>query len=265
MPRFAANLSLLFADLPFLERFAAARAAGFVAVECQFPYAWDARAIATQLQAHKLCMVLHNLPGGDTAAGERGIACHPGRSAEFRAGVAQGIDYALTLGCRQINCLAGILPKGVAVHDARACLVENLRYAASKAASAGLRLLTEPINHFDVPGFFLNTMAQGADLLDAVGSPNLYLQYDLYHAQRMTGELAATAQRHLARIAHIQIADNPGRHEPGTGEIHHDFLFRHLDAIGYTGWIGCEYVPLGDTLEGLGWMRPWVVQAAPGT
>lgn len=263
MPRFAANLSLLFTELPFLERFGAARAAGFEAVECQFPYAWDAQAIRAQLQAHDLRMVLHNLPGGDTAAGERGIACHPGRGAEFRAGVSQGIDYARMLGCTQLNCLTGILPRGVAVDDARACLLENLRYAASEAERSGLRLLTEPINHFDVPGFFLNTMAQGADLLDAVGHPNLFLQYDLYHAQRMTGELAAIAQQHLARIGHIQIADNPGRHEPGTGEIHHDFLFRHLDAIGYQGWIGCEYVPLGDTLAGLGWMRPWVVQAAP--
>jgi hydroxypyruvate isomerase len=265
MPRFAANLSLLFANLPFPERFSAARAAGFEAVECQFPYAWEAEAIAAQLQQHHLQMVLHNLPGGDTAAGERGIACIPGREAEFRASVAQGIYYAQTLGCPQLNCLAGILPHGVPAADARACLIENLRHAAAETAGAGLRLLTEPINHHDVPGFFLNTMMQGADLLDAVGSPNLYLQYDLYHAQRMTGELAATAQRHLARIAHIQIADNPGRHEPGTGEIHHDFLFRHLDAIGYTGWIGCEYLPLGDTLQGLGWMRPWAEQAAPGT
>ena len=264
MPRFAANLSMLFTGQPFLERFAAARAAGFEAVECQFPYDWDPGAIAAQLQLHRLRMVLHNLPGGNTAAGERGIACHPGRIDEFRAGVDRGIRYAQALGCPQLNCLAGIRPEGVAADAAQACLVANLRFAAAAAGQAGLRLLTEPINHFDVPGFFLTTMDQGAALLDAVGSDNLYLQYDLYHAQRMRGELAATAERYLGRIAHIQIADNPGRHEPGTGEIQHDFLFRHLDAIGYTGWIGCEYAPLGDTLEGLGWMRPWTVQAAPG-
>jgi len=263
MPRFAANLSMLFTELPFLERFGAARAAGFDAVECQFPYAWDAGAIAAQLHTHQLQMVLHNLPGGDTAAGERGIACIPGREAEFRAGLAQGIGYAQALGCPQLNCLAGILPGGVAADDARACLIANLRHAAAGTARAGLRLLTEPINHHDVPGFFLNTVAQAADILDAVGHANLFIQYDLYHAQRMTGELAATAQRHLARIAHIQIADNPGRHEPGTGEIRHDFLFRQLDAIGYAGWIGCEYVPLGDTREGLGWMRPWMAQHPP--
>jgi len=265
MPRFAANVSMLFTELPFLERLAAARAAGFEAVECQFPYEWDAQEIAQRLDAHHLRMVLHNLPGGDTAAGERGIACHPGRVEEFRAGVARGIDYAHRLGCPQVNCLAGIRPARVSAEAAHACLVENLRHAASATSQAGLRLLTEPINHFDVPGFLLNTVAQAADLLQAVGHDNLFIQYDLYHTQRMTGELALTAQRHLAQIGHIQIADNPGRHEPGTGEIDHRFMFRHLDAIGYRGWIGCEYVPLGNTWDGLGWMQRLVppVASAP--
>lgn len=257
MPRFAANLSMLFTELPFLERFGAARAAGFEAVECQFPYAWEASAIAAQLREHGLQMVLHNLPGGDTDKGERGIACHPGRQDAFRAGVAEAIRYARALGCPQLNCLAGIVPPGVPADTARDCLLDNLRYAASALGQAGLRMLTEPINHHDVPGFLLNTSAQGIAMIDAVGSGNLFLQYDIYHMQRMEGELAATLQRLLPRIGHIQIADTPGRHEPGTGEIHFPFLLRHLDAIGYTGWVGCEYTPRTTTLGGLGWMQGW--------
>jgi hydroxypyruvate isomerase len=255
MPRFAANLTLLFNELPFMERFAAAKAAGFEAVEYLFPYAFDKKELAQALQANGLKQVLHNLPPGDWDAGERGIACHPDRVAEFRSGVDRAIDYAKALGSPQLNCLAGKLPAGVSREQAQATLVANLRFAADKLKAAGLRLLIEPINTYDMPGFFLNYTAQADALINEVGSDNLYIQYDLYHAQRMEGELAATIQKYLPRIAHMQLADNPGRNEPGTGEINYAFLFRHLDAIGYTGWIGCEYKPKTTTAAGLGWIK----------
>lgn len=255
MPKFAANLTMLFNELPFLERFAAAKAAGFEAVEYLFPYPFEKDALVQALKSNGLTQVLHNLPAGNWDAGERGIACHPDRVEEFRAGVDQAIAYATALGCRQVNCLAGKVPAGVSPAQAQATFVANLKYAAEKLQAARIKLLIEPINSYDIPGFFLNTTAQALAVLDAVGSDNLYIQYDIYHAQRMEGELAATVQKHLARIAHIQLADNPGRNEPGTGEINYAFLFRHLDAIGYTGWIGCEYKPRTTTSDGLGWIQ----------
>lgn len=255
MPKFAANLTMLFNEVPFLERFAAAKAAGFEAVEYLFPYAYDKNELAGLLKTHGLKQVLHNLPAGNWDGGERGIACHPDRVEEFRAGVDKAIEYATALGCPQVNCLAGKVPAGVTREQAHATFVANLKFAADKLKKAGLKLLIEPINSYDIPGFFLNYTAQAAAILDEVGSDNLYIQYDLYHAQRMEGELAATVQKHLARIAHVQLADNPGRNEPGTGEMNYPFLFRHLDAIGYTGWIGCEYKPKTTTVDGLGWMR----------
>jgi hydroxypyruvate isomerase len=254
MPRFAANLSMLFTEHAFLERFEAAARAGFRAVEFLFPYAHEAQAIRARLQAHRLELVLHNLPAGDWDAGERGIACLPDRVAEFRDGVERALDYARVLGVRQLNCLAGKAPAGVDEAVLRRTLVDNLRHAAQRLRTAGLRLLVEPINTYDIPGFYLNRTSQALDLIDEVGADNLYLQYDLYHAQRTEGELAATLQRHLPRIAHIQVADNPGRHEPGTGEIAYGFLFEHLDRIGYDGWVGCEYKPAATTEAGLGWM-----------
>jgi hydroxypyruvate isomerase len=255
MPKFAANLTMLFNEVPFLERFAAAKAAGFAAVEYLFPYAYDKNELVALLKSHGLKQVLHNLPAGNWDAGERGIACHPDRVEEFRAGVDRAIEYATALGCPQVNCLAGKVPAGVSREQAHATFVANLKFAADKLKKAGLKLLIEPINSYDIPGFFLNYTAQAAAILDEVGSDNLYIQYDLYHAQRMEGELAATVQKHLARIAHVQLADNPGRNEPGTGEMNYPFLFRHLDAIGYTGWIGCEYKPKTTTVEGLGWIK----------
>jgi len=254
MPKFAANLSMLFTELPFLDRFAAARAAGFSAVEYLFPYEHTTQELAARLREHGLKQVLHNLPAGDWAAGERGIACHPNRVLEFRAGVAQAIEYAHALDCPQLNCLAGKLPAGVIPAAAHATLVANLRFAAAELGAAGLRLLVEPINTFDIPGFFLTRTDQALALMDEVGADNLLLQYDLYHAQRTEGELAGTLSRHLARIGHIQLADNPGRHEPGTGEINYPFLFRHLDALGWKGFIGCEYKPKTNTVDGLGWL-----------
>ena len=254
MPNFAANLTLLFTERPFLDRFEAAAQAGFQAVECQFPYAWDAHELRRRLDDNGLQLVLHNLPAGDWEAGERGIACHPDRVQEFRAGVARGIEYAHVLGVRQLNCLAGLAPAGWPDAALRQTLVQNLRYAAGEFRQAGLKLLVEPINRFDVPGFYLNYSRQAIEILDEVGADNAYLQYDLYHAQRMEGELAATITHYLPRIAHMQLADSPGRHEPGTGEINYAFLFAHLDRIGYAGWIGCEYRPLTSTEAGLGWI-----------
>ena len=255
MPKFAANLTMLFNEVPFMERFAAARAAGFTAVEYLFPYAYDKQELAQALRANGLQQVLHNLPAGNWDAGDRGIACHPDRITEFRDGVQRAIEYATALGCPQVNCLAGKVPEDVSHAAAQACFVANLRHAAAELKAAGIRLLIEPINYYDIPGFFLNRTAQALEILDMVGSDNLLIQYDIYHAQRMEGELAATAQKYLARIGHIQLADNPGRNEPGTGEINYRFLFRHLDAIGYQGWIGCEYKPATTTTAGLGWLQ----------
>ena len=255
MPRFAANLTMLFNEVPFLDRFERAARAGFTAVEFLFPYAVPAAEIRSRLDANGLTLVLHNLPAGDWDAGERGIACLPERTDEFRAGVARAIEYAKALGVGQLNCLAGKAPAGVPDDALRRTFVANLRHAAAALGKAGLKLLVEPINTFDIPGFYLNRTAQAIAILDEVDSDNLYLQYDIYHAQRMEGELAATIEKHLPRIAHVQLADNPGRHEPGTGEINYPFLFAHLDRLGYVGWIGCEYKPATTTEAGLGWLK----------
>ncbi len=254
MPKFAANLSMLFTEVPFAERFARAASAGFDAVECQFPYELPAADVKSLLDAHRLTMVLHNLPAGDWQAGDRGIACDPARVAEFRAGVATAISYASLLGVKKINCLAGKPPAGVSDTDARRTLVDNLRHAAAELGRAGIALLVEPINNYDIPGFWLNSTAKALEVLDEVGAANAFVQYDVYHAQRMEGELAGTLQKNLSRIGHIQIADNPGRNEPGTGEIHFPFLFAFIDRIGYDGYIGCEYKPAGTTEAGLGWI-----------
>lgn len=255
MPRFAANLTMLFTEVPFLDRFERAARAGFGAVEFLFPYAYPAEEIRRRLDEHGLALVLHNLPAGDWDAGERGIACLPDRVDEFRAGVATAITYAKALGVTQLNCLAGKAPAGADPAVLNRTLVENLRFAADALRRADLKLLIEPINTFDIPGFFVNRTAQALAIIDEVGADNLFLQYDLYHAQRMEGELAATLEKHLARIAHVQLADNPGRHEPGTGEINYPFLFAHLDRIGYRGWIGCEYKPAMNTEAGLHWRQ----------
>jgi len=254
MPRFAANLTMLFNELPFVERFAAAKAAGFSGVEYLFPYDFDKAELREQLARHGLTQVLHNLPAGNWAAGERGIAILPDRVDEFRDGVRRAIEYARALDCRQVNCLVGIAPNDVDPRELNTTLVRNLRFAATALKAQGIKLLIEPINTLDIPGFFLNRTAQALQLISDVESDNLFVQYDIYHMQIMEGDLARTLQKHLARIAHIQLADNPGRHEPGTGEINYPFLFRHLDAIGYSGWIGCEYKPKAATADGLGWM-----------
>lgn len=254
MPRFAANLTMLFNEVPFMERFAAAAKAGFKGVEYLFPYDFAAEDLAKQLSTHGLTQVLHNLPAGDWGKGERGIAIFPDRVDEFKAGVTKAITYAKALKCGQLNCLVGILPQGADKKKHHDTLVSNLKFAASALKNEGIKLLIEPINTRDIPGFFLTSTKQALDILDEVGSDNLYLQYDIYHMQIMEGDLARTMEANLAKIAHIQLADNPGRNEPGTGEINYPFLFGFLDKIGYQGWIGAEYKPAGKTTDGLSWL-----------
>jgi len=255
MPRFAANLSMLFTEVPFLDRFALAKKAGFEAVEFLFPYPFPAAEIKARLEANGLALALFNTPAGDWERGERGLACLPDRVDDFRRGVVQAVDYATTLGAPTAHCMAGLAPAGATDADLRRTYVANLRHAADAFAKAGLTGVIEPINAYDIPGYYLNRTAQALSVMDEVGAPNLKLQYDIYHAQRSEGELAATMQKQLARIGHMQLADNPGRHEPGTGEINYPFLFDHIDRIGYTGWIGCEYKPAGRTQDGLGWFE----------
>ncbi|WP_020680425.1 hydroxypyruvate isomerase [Marinobacterium rhizophilum] len=257
MTRLCANLSMLFTEYDFLDRFEAAAKAGFSGVEYLFPYDYEAADIKAKLDANGLTQVLFNLPAGDWNAGERGIACHPERTEEFRAGVQRAIDYAQVLGNRQVNCLAGIQPQGVSNEQARSTFIANLKYAADQLKQAGIRLVMEAINTRDIPGFFLNTTAQALAIRDAVGSDNLSLQYDIYHMQIMEGDLARTIEANLGAINHIQLADNPGRHEPGTGEINYHFLFNFIDTLGYDGWIGCEYKPATSTEAGLGWLKDY--------
>ncbi len=255
MPRFAANLTMLFNEVPFLDRFERAAHAGFKAVEFLFPYPYSIADLKDRLSANGLTLVLHNLPAGNWDGGERGIACLPDRVGEFRESVARAIEYGTALGTPRINCLAGKKPQGFSDETIRDTFVGNLRFAAAELKKVGIKLVIEPINTYDIPGFYLNTTAQALALIDEVGSDNLLVQYDIYHAQRMEGELVATMTKHLARIGHIQLADNPGRNEPGTGEINYDFVFKALDRIGYTGWIGCEYKPATTTEAGLGWLK----------
>ena len=248
---------MLFTELPLLERFEAAARAGFAAVEMQFPYEAPALRIREHLQACGLKMVLHNLPAGDFEAGERGLACHPGREAEFKEGLHRAVDYALELGVPQLNCLAGKRRQGVQEATLQATLMDNLCVAAETLEDAGLKLLVEPLNAWDAPDFLLDRPAKAFDVVEKVnrllGRDLVKVQYDLYHAHRSEGQLGATLSKHLPSIGHVQVADHPGRHEPGTGEIDWEFIFTHLDRLGYAGWIGCEYIPRDGTWAGLGW------------
>lgn len=255
MPKFAANLSLLFNELPFLDRFEAAAAAGFKGVEFLFPYEYDADELTARIRANGLRQVLFNLSAGNWASGERGLAIYPNLTREFRDSVTTAIRYAKALGCTQLHCLAGIAPVGADHRAMRKTYVENLRFAAHALADEGITLLIEAINTRDVPGYFLDTTAKAADILESVEAENLRLQYDAYHMQIMEGDLTPTIDKHLKKIAHVQIADTPGRHEPGTGEINFPFIFDHLDRIGYQGWIGCEYRPRTSTYDSLAWFR----------
>lgn len=255
MPKVAANLSMLFTELEFMARFKAASTAGFRGVEYLFPYDFFAEDIAAELKENDLTQVLFNLPAGNWAKGERGIACLPDRIEEFRAGVDKAIEYAKALGCTQVNCLAGIKPESVEFEQAHQTLVENLKFASSKLEQAGIKLVLESINTIDIPNFFVSTTKQVMGILADVQNDNLSYQYDIYHMQIMEGDLARTVESNLSSIGHVQLADNPGRHEPGTGEINYGFLFKHLDSIGYDGWVGCEYVPANGTQAGLGWLK----------
>jgi hydroxypyruvate isomerase len=255
MPTFAANLTMLFTETGFLDRFGAAARAGFDAVEYLFPYEYDKAALRGRLTEHGLKQVLHNLPGGNWAAGERGIACLPDRTAEFESGVDRAIEYATALGCARVNCLAGIKPPSVTAEAARQTFIRHLRYAAPRLEAAGIALLIEAINTRDVPGFFLSGTTQALEIIAAVGSTNLFLQLDMYHMHMMGEDLARTITDHRSSIAHMQLADAPGRHEPGTGVIDYPALFDLIDRVGYVGWIGCEYNPLTSTEQSLQW-RP---------
>lgn len=253
MPKFSANLSTMFQEHPFLDRFAAAKSAGFDAVEFQFPYAFPVADVVSRVEALGLEVILFNLPPGDFARGERGIACLPGREAEFRDGIDLALSYALPLRCKTLNCLAGLLPEAVSRDEAHRTLLANLAMAAERLAANGIQLVIEPINSYDMPRFFVNRSSEALALMEALKPHDVKLQYDVYHMQRMEGELMNTLTRLLPRIGHIQIADNPGRHEPGTGEINFPAVFRHLDVIGYTGLVGCEYTPKAGTVDGLVW------------
>lgn len=254
-PSFSANLSMLFTDADFLERFGRAAAAGFRAVECQFPYSYSIDALAERLQRYQLVQVLHNLPPGDWTRGERGIACLPDRVCEFQESVGLAIEYATGLDCPRLNCLAGIAPHGVDRDELHDTFVSNLRFAAGQLKAQGITLVIEPLNTRDTPGFFLRTSQQAADIIKDVGADNLALQFDVYHAHIMERDVIASIHQNAAHIAHVQIADDPGRHEPGTGTIDFASVFRALNDTSYAGWIGCEYAPLKTTEEGLDWLR----------
>jgi hydroxypyruvate isomerase len=257
MIRFSANISMLFQEVGFLDRFEKASAAGFDGVEFLFPYEYEKARLAEAIGKSKLPVVLHNLPAGDWEKGERGIACLPDREEEFRDGVDRAISYAKALHCPRLNCLVGKFPEGESPGRVRQTLVRNLRHAATALDTEGIRLLIEPLNHIDVPGFYLVRTRDALSLMDEVNHPNLQLQYDVYHMQIMEGNLIRTISDQISRIGHIQIADNPGRHEPGTGEINYGNVFKFLSKSKYNGFIGCEYKPTGTTEEGLGWIAAY--------
>lgn len=258
MLKFSANLTMMFNEVDFLGRFERASKAGFKGVEFLFPYEWERQELAEKLDKHGLEQVLYNLPAGNWSAGERGIACLPRRVGEFQEGVGLAIEYAKALRCPRLNCIAGITPKDVPAEKVRQTMVDNLRFAATALEKEGIRLLVEPLNNQDIPEFYLVHTQDALRLLAEVNHPNLWLQYDIYHMQIMEGNLTRTILDNLARIAHIQLGDNPGRHEPGTGEINFTNLLRSIDEAGYDGWIGCEYKPAGVTEDGLEWVRPYL-------
>ncbi len=253
MVKIAANLTMLFNEVPFLDRFQRAKAAGFEGVEYLFPYDFDKNELSQLLKNYQLTQVLHNLPAGNWAEGERGIACHPDRTEEFRQGVDLAIDYAQALNCRQLNVLAGIAPADVSDALLKSTFIQNIQYAADRLSKYGIDLLIEAINTFDIPGFYVNKTSQVADLISESGRDNVYIQYDIYHMQRMEGELTHTIKKYLPQIKHLQLADNPGRNEPGTGEINYQYLFNQLRKMNYHGWVGCEYKPQTTTDAGLHW------------
>lgn len=257
MPKFAANLSFLYPEVPLLERIGKAAADGFGAVEYVSPYELDKSAIANALVANNIQQALFNLPAGDWAAGERGLGCLPDRIEEFRRGVDTAIAYAQALNCPTVNCLAGLAPEGVDASLLDKTLADNLAYAAPRLADAGIALVMEPINRIDMPTYHVSTTDHAERIIEMAGVDNLKIQYDFYHMQIMQGDLMRNFTRLFDQIGHVQIADNPGRNEPGTGEINYGFILSELDRLGYAGWVGCEYKPKTTTTEGLGWMAPY--------
>ena len=257
MPRFSANLSYLFTEVPFLERFAEAAQAGFRAVEFTFPYEWQARDIAERVAQHNLEIALFNAPPGDAAAGDRGLASVPGREHEFAASIATALRYAQVLGCRRLHVMAGVVPADADAQERslrRRLYVRHLRQACEDAVAHGITVTIEPLNPRDVPGYLLHTQAEAHAIREEVGAPNLKVQFDLYHAQIVEGDLTEKLRTWIAHVGHIQIAGVPGRHEPNVGEINYEWLFRVIDELHYDGWIGCEYRPLNGTAAGLAWM-----------
>ncbi len=259
MPRLAANLSMMFNEVGFLDRCDAAARAGFTAVEFQFPYEHAAAALKARLTANGLLPVLFNMPPGDWTRGERGLAALPGRQAEFRDSVLRALEYAAVLDCGLLHCMAGIPAPEMPFATAAAVFAANLAWAAEQARAAGVKLVIEPINHRDIPAYHLNTMAQAASMVTAIGADRLRLLFDIYHCQVTEGDITRRIETHLPIIAHMQLADVPGRHEPGTGEIGWAYVLGRIDALGYGGWIGCEYRPQGDTLTGLAWRERYKV------
>jgi hydroxypyruvate isomerase len=254
MPKFAANLTMMFNEVPFPQRFAAAAKAGFQGVEFLFPYDHAPHEVAQWLNENGLTNALFNMPPGDWANGERGLASLPGRESEFRAGVARALAYAQALGTKRLHAMAGLVPAGAARERHREVFIDNLRYAARELARHGITLLIEPINPRDMPGYFLSSQAEAHAIREAVGEPNLQVQLDFYHAQIVEGDLAMGLRKHFAGVGHVQVASVPDRHEPDDGEVDYRYLFRLLDELGYDGWVGCEYRPRGRTEDGLGWM-----------
>ena len=258
MPRLAANLSLLFKEHPFLERFAVARKAGFRYVEYQYPYNFTARDVAAAAREAGVQVVLHNVPRGQAQRGEHGTACLPGREGDFRADLERAVEYAAAAGCARLHCLAGVVPAQAERAALHATYVANLKFAAARLERAGMQLLIEPVSERTAANYFLGGSAQAIRVLDEVGAGNAFLQYDLFHMQLLEGNLTATVERLLPRIGHMQLADAPGRHEPGSGEINFAFVLQRIDDLGYGGWMGCEYNPQGDTIAGLNWAQPYL-------
>ena len=259
MPRFCANLGFLFPEIPFLDRFEAAARAGFTGVEFASPYEFKPAELRARLNAAGLTQVLINSPAGNRAAGERGFACLPGRERDFRDGLDQALDYAVALDCKRVHVMAGVPPAGLAPDTALALYAANLAWAGEKGLAAGVRLVIEPLNPRDAPGYLLRTHEQGAAIAAAIGRDRLGLQFDIYHCQIAQGDVTTRLAQLMPAIDHMQLADVPGRHEPGTGEIGWEYVFRRIDELGYAGWVGCEYQPLGDTVEGLAWRQRYGV------
>jgi hydroxypyruvate isomerase len=255
MNQFSLNLSTVFTELPFLKRFKSAKAAGFSYVECQFPYQEPTEKIKDELDENQLSLVLINLPPGNWEEGDRGLAIDPSRRDLFKSSVTEGIRYAKGLNCPNIHCMAGVLSSDLSKHEARRTFIENIKYAAAALSENDLTLLIEPINFFDMPGYFLSDLHEAAKILDELHMENVKLQFDFYHMQRLHGNLLTNFERYIDHIGHVQIADVPGRHEPGTGEINYQYILRFLEKTSYTGLIGLEYTPKTTSERSFDWLQ----------